>query len=190
MSDGHARPLKMKNRRPRHMKHHPCPCPSPRKCWKPQLWLLWIIWQSVQLFFFFMFILFLYLFKLFNCTCFSGGEFSDCGHNVPYDERKVLNWKDNCHGHKWVKHNVLIITLSKSQPSYWVGCWVFQNGQNVLLQARYWKNDAEKHLGCYWGSMCSEKRSVDTGSSLGRDGIRAPFGANKTDTNTMIIVWL
>ena len=98
------------------MKHHPCPCPSPRKCWKPQLWLLGIILHSVQLFFFFhIYYFFLYLFKLFNCTCFSGEEFSDCGHNdVPYDERKVLNWKDNCHGHKWVKHNVLIINQQLS----------------------------------------------------------------------------
>ena len=45
-----------------------------------------IVFFSSYLFFF------LYLFKLFNCTCFSGGEFSDCGHNdVPYDEQKVLN---------------------------------------------------------------------------------------------------
>ena len=162
---------------------------APIEFWK----LVFLDPPSVQFFFLFIFILFLYLFKLFNCTCFSGGEFSDCGHNdVPYDERKVLNWKDNCHGHKWVKHNVLIITLSKSQPSYWVGCWVVQNGQNVLLQARYWKMMPKKHHGCYWGSMWSEKRAVDTGSRLGRGGIRAPCGrgANKTDTNTMIIVWL
>jgi len=55
-------------------------------CW----WVDWWLWRGVYLARH-LFTL-LYLIKLFNCTCFSGGEFSDCGHNdVPYEEQKVLN---------------------------------------------------------------------------------------------------